>query len=65
MRNIMIEGGLFLGAHLLQHDRSTLNQTGTKISVDRIVTDNFVHTCMPFKSVQDISTHGNFVLCLT
>ena len=60
----MIEDGLFVDDNSRQHDRSTLNQSGINTSVDPTVTYPFVHTCMSFNSVQDISRHQKCVMCM-
>ena len=62
--DIMIEDGLFVDDNSRQHDRSTLNQSGINTSVDPTVTYPFVHTCMSFNSVQDISRHQKCVMCM-
>ena len=60
----MIEDGLFGGSRSRRHEWSTLNQTGIIISVDPTVTETFVHTCIPFNSLQDISSQKKYVMCL-
>ena len=47
IRDILIGGGLFGDSHSRRHDRSTLNQTDSKISVHPTVIDPFVDTCIP------------------
>ena len=64
LRDILIEYGLFGDAHSRRHDRSTLNQTGINISVDKNLTDPFVHACMTFNIVKDISRQKKCVMCL-
>ena len=56
---------MFGGAHSRRNDRLTFNKTGINISVDTTVTDPFVHNCMPFNSVQDISRQKKCVMCLS
>ena len=53
---------MFGGAHSRRNDRLTFNKTGINISVDTTVTDPFVHNCMPFNSVQDISRQKKCVI---
>ena len=50
----MIEYGLFVEEHSHRPDRSTLNESGVRISVDTTATNPFFHTCMPFNNVKDI-----------
>ena len=64
IRDILILDGLFEDAHSRQHDSSMLNQTSINISVYPTVTDPFGRTCMPFNSVQDISTQQECAMCL-
>ena len=45
-------------------DRSMLNESGITIYADPTATDPFVHTCMPFNNVQDISRQGKCVMCM-
>ena len=59
IRDILIENGLFGGAHSRRHERSMLNQTSINIYIDPTAIYPFVHTCMPFNSVQDISRQKN------
>ena len=55
IRNIMNEDGFSVDEHSHWPDRSTLNKSGIQIYVDTTATDPFVHTCMSFNNVQNIS----------
>ena len=50
---------MFGYAHSCRRDRSKLNQTGIKTSVDPTVKEPFVNTYMTFNSVQVISRQKN------
>ena len=50
---------MFVDEDSYQPDRSTLNESGINISVDPTAIDPFVHTCIKFINVQDISRQKN------
>ena len=55
---------MLVDEHSHQPYRSTLNQSGIKISADPTVTNPFFQTCILFNSVQYISRNQKCVTCV-